>query len=105
MALKKKIVMPNGLPLEYHRVALVTIEPNQQITILRHSYLNEEARQYEKDYAAGKIEGEPSFPYVAREYVHMAYNGNIEEMKGDTMECAYELLKKHRPEFDGAEDV
>lgn len=105
MALKKKIVMPNGLPLDYHRVALVSIEPNQQITVLYHSYLDESARQYEKDYAAGKIEGEPTFPYVAHEYVHMAYNENIGEMKGDTMQCAYKLLKKHRPEFDGAEDV
>ena len=105
MALKKRITMPNGLPLEYHKVALVSIEPNQQITVLYHSYLDESARQYEKDYAAGKIEGEPTFPYVAHEYVHMDYNDNIGEMKGDTMECAYKLLKKHRPEFEGAEDV
>ena len=104
MALKKKIIMPNGLPLEYHRVALVSIEPNQQITILRHSYLNEEARQYEKDYAAGKIEGEPAFPYVAHEYIHMGYADSIENMNGDAMECAYGLLKKHRPEFADAED-
>ena len=104
MALKKKIVMPNGLPLEYHRVALVSIEPNQQITILRHSYLNEEARQYEKDYAAGKIEGEPTFPYVAHEYIHMSYADNIKDMNGDAMQCAYGLLKKNRPEFADAED-
>ena len=105
MALKKKIVMSNGLPLEYHKIALVTIEPNQQITILRHSYLNEEARQYEKDYAAGKIEGEPTFPYVAHEYVHMDYADNIGDMTGDTMKCAYNLLRKHRPEFKDAKDV
>ena len=105
MALKKKITMSNSLPLEYHRVALVTIEPNQQITILRHSYLNEEARQYEKDYAQGKIKGEPIFPYVDHEYIHMNYSDNIGEMTGDTMKCAYKLLKKHRPEFGDAEDV
>lgn len=105
MALKKKIVMPNGLPLEYHRIGLVNIEPNHQITILRYSYLNEEARQYEKDYADGKIEGEPTFPYVDNEYVHIDYAENIEDMVGDTMKCAYELLKKHRPEFADAEDI
>lgn len=105
MALKKKITMPNGLPLEYHRVALVTIEPNQQITILQHSYLNEEARQYEKDYAAGLIEGEPIFPYVAHEYIHMNYADNIEDMTGDAMVCAYGLLKKHCPELADAEDI
>ena len=26
MALKKKITMPNGLPLEYHRISLVNIQ-------------------------------------------------------------------------------
>ena len=105
MALKKKIIMPNGLPLAYHRIALVNIEPNQQITILRHSYLNEEARQYEKDYALGLIEGEPTFPYVDYEYISMNYSENIDHMNGDMMECAYELLKKHRPQFEDAEDV
>ena len=105
MALKKKITMSNGLPLEYHKVALITIEPNQQITILRHSYLNEDARQYEKDYAAGKIKGDVIFPYVDYEYIHMDYNENINDMNGDTMQCAYSLLKKHRPEFADAEDL
>jgi hypothetical protein len=106
MALKKKIIMPNGLPLEYHKISLVNIEPNQQITILRHSYLSEDARQFEKDYAAGEIQlDEPVFPYVDYEYVHMDYQENIEEMNGDTMKCAYNLLKKHRPEFADAEDL
>ena len=105
MALKKKIIMPNGLPLEYHRVALISIEPNQQITLLRHSYLNEEARQYEKDYALGLIEGIPTFPYVDYEYISMNYAENIDHMIGDTMECAYKLLKKHCPQFEDAEDV
>ena len=105
MALKKTITMQNGLPLEYHKIALVIIEPNQQITILRHSYLNEEARQIEKDYAAGLINGDFIFPYVDHEYIHMNYNENIEEMTGNTMQCAYALLKKHRPEFADAEDV
>ena len=105
MALKKKITTKNGLPMEYHRIALVNIELNQQITILRHSYLNEEARQYEKDYAAGKIEGEPSFPYVDYEYIHLNYAENIEQLTGNTTECAYNLLKKHRPEFADAENV
>ena len=104
MALKKTIIMPNGLPLEYHRIAKFEIEPNQQITILRHSYLNEEARQYEKNYALGKIEGEPTFPYIAHEYIHINYIDNIEDTNGNIMQCAYALLKKHRPEFADAED-
>lgn len=105
MALKKKIVMSNGLPLEYHKISLVNIEPNQQITILKDSYLNEEARQYEKDYARGSIEGVPTFPYVSSEYIHLNYDENIEYMNGDLMTQAYDLLKKARPELADAEDI
>lgn len=104
MALNKKVVMPNGLPLEYHRVALVSIEPNQQITVLRHSYLNEEARQYEKDYAAGKIDGEPTFPYVDYEYLHLGYAEGVDALRGGSMEGAYALLKEHCPELADAAD-
>ena len=98
MALKKKKRMPNGLDLEYHRIALVTIDVNNQITILRHSYLNEEARQYEKDYAAGKIIGEPTFPDVDYEYMHLEYEDGMNITK------AYEWLKT-QPGFEGAENV
>lgn len=105
MALKKKVTMANGLPLEYHRVALVTIEPNQQITVLCHSYLDESARQYEKDYAAGLIKGEPVFPYVDTDYIHADYAENIDILKDGAMKGAYAFLKKHRPEFADAEDL
>lgn len=97
MALKKKIKMSNGLELSYHRIALVTIDVNNQITILRHSYLNEEGRQYEKDYADGKIEN-PVFPYVDTEYMHMEYEDGI------NIKTAYEWLKS-QPDFEGSEDV
>ena len=105
MALKKKIIMPNGLPLEYHRIGLVNIQPNQQITIVRYSYLDESSRQYEKDYASGLIIGEPTFPYVDYEYINVSYDDNIDILTGGAMEGAYALLKKHRPEFADAEDV
>lgn len=102
MALKKKIIASNGLPLEYHRIALVSIEPNQQITILKHSYLNEEARQYEKDYALGKIEN-PIFPYVDSEYIHFNYKEYANKMNGNLMTCAYNLLKEKCEELKEAE--
>lgn len=98
MALKKKIKKTNGIELEYHRIAMVKIETNQQITILRHSYLNEEARQYEKDYAAGLIEGEPTFPYVDYEYMHFEYEDGMNIKK------AYDWLKS-QPDFINSEDV
>ena len=98
MALKKKIQRPNGIEVEYHRIALVNIDVNNQITILRHSYLTEEARQYEKDYAAGIIKGDPVFPYVDTEYMHLDYEDGMDIVR------AYEWLKQ-QPEFEGSEDV
>lgn len=105
MALKKKIISANGLPLEYHKVSLINIEPNSQITLLMHSYFNEEARQYEKDYAAGLIEGEPMFPYVADNYYSVPYAENISKLEGEPMPCAYGLLKECVPELADAENV
>lgn len=98
MALKKKIRIPNGLELEYHRIALLSIDVNNQITILRHSYLNEEARNYEKDYSNGKITGEPTFPYVDATYMNLKYSDDM------CVEKAYEYLKS-LPLFEGAEDI
>ena len=98
MAIKKTIQKSDGIEVNYHRIALVIIDVNNQITVLRHSYLNEEGRQYEKNYAAGKIKGEPIFPYVDAEYMHFDYE------EGMNIEKAYKWLKS-QPEFEGAEDV
>lgn len=98
MALKKKRKIKNGLELEYHRIALIVIEPNQQTRFLVHSYLNADGRNYEKDYAQGKIVGEPSFPYVSAEYMSFEYDANM------NMSNAYKRLKMH-PDFKDAEDI
>ena len=98
MALKKKIKKPNGIELEYHRIAMVKIDTNQQTTILLHSYINEEDRNYEKAYAAGEIDGEPTFPYVYADYISFEYSDSM------SITNAYEWLKR-QPDFDGSEDV
>ena len=98
MALSKPVTKPNGLTLNYHRIAMVKIDTNQQTTILVHSYLNEEARNYEKRYAAGEIEGEPTFPYVDAEYISFDYDENM------GIGNAYEWLKT-QPDYKGAEDI
>ena len=51
MALKKKVTAKNGIVTEYHRIAMISVEVNQQNTILLYSYLSEDGRQIEKDYA------------------------------------------------------
>lgn len=98
MALKKKIKMPNGIELDYHRIAMVKIDTNQQTTILVHSYLDESGRNYEKSYAAGEIKGEPTFPFVSAEYMSFAYDEAM------SIKNAYEWLKT-QPQFEGAVDV
>ena len=98
MALSKPITKPNGITLNYHRIAMVKIDTNQLVTILVHSYLATNARQYEKDYAAGLIEGDPTFPYVDAQYFNCEYDENM------SVKNAYEYLKT-LPEFEGAEDV
>lgn len=98
MALKKMITKPNGLMLEYHRIGMVKIDTNEQITILLHSYLNEEGRNYEKAYARGEIEGEPIFPFVDSQYITFEYDEAM------NIKNAYAWLKT-LPEFEDAEDV
>lgn len=98
MAIKKVVTKPNGLSLEYHRIGMVKIDTNEQTTILLHSYLNEEGRNYEKAYARGEIEGEPVFPFVDSQYISFDYD---EQMN---IENAYIWLKQ-QPDFQDAEDV
>ena len=98
MAIKKRIRKDNGLELEYHRIAMLKIDTNQQITLLLHSYLNEEGRNYEKAYARGDIEGAPLMPYVNAEYLTFDYDEAMNIKK------AYEVLKG-LPQFDGAVDI
>ena len=98
MALKKTIQKPNGLAFEYHRVAMVKIDTNQQCTILVESYVNEEGRDREKAYAAGEITEGFIMPYVYGDYLSLDYDENM------NVKNAYEWLKQ-QPEFEGAEDV
>lgn len=99
MALKKKVRMPNGIELGYHRIALLMIDTNNQIRILRYSYVDEEARNIEKAYERGEVKSEdfPTFPYVDADYICFDYKN------GMCLEKAYDLLKQ-LPEFEDAED-
>lgn len=102
MAIKKTVTAPNGIVTEYHRIAMVKIDVNQQNTLLVHSYLSEAGRQVEKDYAAGLYndldEGVMNWPYVDAQYLNCDYDGEM------TITKAYEYLKT-LPEFEGAIDV
>ena len=102
MAIKKIVTAPNGIVTEYHRIAMVKIDTNQQNTLLVHSYLSEAGRQVEKDYAAGLYdnleEGMMNWPYVDSQYLNCNYDGEMTIVK------AYEYLKT-LPEYEGAIDI
>lgn len=102
MAIKKQITADNGIITEYHRIALLSIDVNQQNTILIHSYLSADGRQIEKDYAAGMYadleEGMMKFPYVSAQYINTEYNPDM------TVSAAYDFIKT-LPGFEGAEDI
>lgn len=102
MAIKKTVTKPNGIVTEYHRIAMVKIDINEQNTLLVYSYLSEAGRQIEKDYAAGLYadleEGMMNWPYVDARYLNCDYDGEMTIVK------AYEYLKT-LPEFEGAIDV
>lgn len=102
MAIKKTIIERNGVNTEYHRIAMIKIDTNQQNTILVHSYLSSDGRQIEKDYAAGLYSdmdsGSVHFPYVEGKYLNCNYDGEM------TISKAYEWLKE-QPGYEGAEDI
>ena len=102
MALKKNVTLQNGIIVTYHKISMMQIDVNQRITLLVHSYLAEEGRQVEKDYANGKYNNIDmeliNWPYQHADYINIPYDETM------TIEKAYEYLKT-LPEFEGAEDV
>ena len=102
MAIKKQITSDNGVVIEYHRIAMVKIDTNQQNTILVYSYISEAERQIEKDYADGKYRDVDEvlikWPYVDAQYLNCDYDGEM------TISKAYEYLKT-LPVFEGAADI
>lgn len=102
MAIKKQVTAPNGVVTEYHRIAMLKIDTNQQNTILVHSYLSDAGRNNEKDYVSGLVEDPEkeitNWPYVDAQYIKVDYDGEM------TISKAYEWLKT-LPQFEGAEDV
>lgn len=93
MAIVKEITEKNGVVLSYHKISMINVQVNQQVTILVESYIDESGRQYEKDYSQGLVEGEPTFPYTNAEYINIPYNESMELFAGNITKKAYEWIK------------
>lgn len=98
MALWKEIIGRNGVKTNYHRIAMIKIDIGQQISVLVHSYVNEEGRDVEKLHDSGSGNSEFAAPYIIGTYIPFPYEEDIR--MGDV----YTKLKAISP-FDGAEDV
>ena len=91
MALYKPIRQEDGVTTNYHRVLFCQVTTNQQNSIAVLSYVDNEARENEKN-------GEISQPYRKS----VTYETNYDESM--TITKAYEYLKT-LTEFSGAEDI
>lgn len=96
MALKKDIVLDNGIIVKYHRIEKIDIRVNRIILISVISYLNESEREKEKDFEPDK--GSPNVVFKKEFTKEKEYEENY------SIKQAYEYLKT-LPEFKGAENV
>jgi hypothetical protein len=89
MALKKEIILDNGIILNYHRIITLQLVTNKYINITTLSYINEETRN--EDVLDDKV-------IITNVYT-------IENYEEDyNIKRAYEYLKT-LPEFENSEDV
>lgn len=104
MAIEVNIKTANGVVVSYHHIAAINVEINQRATIIVESYIDKEGRQYDKDYMAGRIIGEPSFPYTNMDYLSIEWDEAQKLLIGDLIQNAYDWLKT-QPSYTGAVDV
>lgn len=91
MALYKEIRQDDGVTTSYHRILFIQQTVNRQNSIAVFSYVDEEAREAEKDNTLAQ-------PYQKSTTYETAYDPNM------TIETAYGFLKT-LPLFEGAVDV
>lgn len=91
MALYKEIRQDDGVTTNYHRVLFVQQMVNHHNSIAVLSYVDDEARENEKEFVIAQ-------PYMRSVTYEMAYDPTM------TVETAYDYLKT-LPQFEGAIDI
>lgn len=91
MALYKEIRQGDGVTTNYHRILFLTQTVNRQNSIAVLSYVDDQARDDEKNSTLTQ-------PYQKSITYETAYDPNM------TIESAYEYLKT-LPQFEGAIDI
>lgn len=87
MALLKKIILDNGIPVNYHRIVSINKITNNATIIEIASYVDEDQRQKEIDYYNSTEENKSMNVFINTDYIQKDYveDENIEEL--------YEYLK------------
>ena len=93
MALKKKIELPNGIHVEYHRIVYVNQITNKCNLIQVASYTSEQKRQEEEQASDETIVD----VFVEKDLLRTEYDPDM------TIESAYDFLKS-TDKYSGAED-
>lgn len=101
MGLKKRVVLPSGVALNYHRVVSLNVVTNEQNIIEVASYTSQAKREEEKAaLATAREAGE--YPevnvFIETQMFTAPYDQDM------TVESAYGWLKE-QPLFEGASDV
>lgn len=104
MALLKKIKQKNGLELSYHRIALINVDVHNQVTVMVYSYIDQNARQLEKEILESKEDRMAEIPYMLAQYYTFDYAKHPELYVGNVLEKTYGVLKSME-EYAGAEDI
>lgn len=94
MALKKTIILENGIPMNYHRIVEINNIVNRGTFLKIRSYVNEEQRLKEKN---KEIRYSDDI-YIIDDYTVLEYNDKL------SIKEAYEFLKTTE-KYQGAEDV
>lgn len=96
MALKKEIILDNGITLNYHRVISINNITNQISMIEVASYINEAQRQKEIDWYKATVKGDMNV-YIQSNTYEKEYDKNL------NVDNAYDYLKTLE-QFKDAED-
>ncbi len=94
MALKKEIVLKNGVTVSYHRIAEIQNIVNGKTRLVIYSYINQEQRNREKNH---EIKYSDDI-YKITDYVLIDYNDKF------TIKDSYEYLKTVE-KYQGSKDI
>lgn len=98
MALRKEIILKNGVTVNYHRIVSINKIINNQIIIEVASYTSKEKRREEVEYYNSTDEDKSINVFIATTYINAEYDEN------KTIQDYYNYLKTTE-KFKEAEDV